>query len=196
MPYKNPEDKRRHDKQYYKNHFEEISKKKKQNYLDNRKVILYRAIKWQKENREYRKKYLRNYYDINKEKIISNNKLWRKNNPEKRKAFDKKWRKTDKGKANSIRGVTKRRARNKNIINTLTAEEWIYILKKYKFRCAYCGKDFTLFDKETHDHIIPISKGGHNIKENVVPACRSCNSKKHDKLIKPIPFLNFFIFIF
>lgn len=70
-----------------------------------------------------------------------------------------------------------------NVINTLTAKEWIDILKEYKFKCAYCGKEFNLFDRPTRDHVIPISKGGHNTKENVVPACGSCNSKKHDKLL-------------
>ena len=80
-------------------------------------------------------------------------------------------------------GQSKRRARGKNIINTLTAEEWINILKEYKFRCAYCGKEFTLFDRETHDHVIPISKGGNNIRENIVPACKSCNSRKYNKIL-------------
>ena len=40
----------------------------------------------------------------------------------------------------------------------------------------------------TRDHIIPISKGGNNVKENIVPAYRSCNSKKHNKLILELSF--------
>ena len=72
------------------------------------------------------------------------------------------------------------------IINTLTSNEWLGILKKYYWRCAYCGKEFDLFNRPTRDHIIPISKGGDNVKENIVPACKSCNSKKYNKIIKEV----------
>ena len=78
-----------------------------------------------------------------------------------------------------------RRIRGRTIINTLTYKEWLNILKKYNYKCAYCGVKFTKKIKPTKDHIIPISKGGHNTKDNVVPACKSCNSKKWSKIIKP-----------
>ncbi|MCK4464389.1 MAG: HNH endonuclease [Bacteroidales bacterium] len=39
-----------------------------------------------------------------------------------------------------------------------------------------------MFNRETKDHVIPISKGGDNTKENIVPACQSCNSKKFNKI--------------
>jgi 5-methylcytosine-specific restriction endonuclease McrA len=40
--------------------------------------------------------------------------------------------------------------------------------------CVYCGSDRDL----TGDHLIPISKGGANVRTNTVLACRSCNSRK------------------
>ena len=33
------------------------------------------------------------------------------------------------------------------------------------------------------DHIIPISKGGNNTRENIVPACITCNSSKGNKVL-------------
>ena len=42
--------------------------------------------------------------------------------------------------------------------------------------CAYCGRY-----ADTIDHIIPRSKGGTDVEENIVPCCKSCNSSKKDK---------------
>lgn len=39
--------------------------------------------------------------------------------------------------------------------------------------CAYCDRPAT-----THDHVIPILRGGTNHIGNIVPACRHCNSEK------------------
>ena len=32
----------------------------------------------------------------------------------------------------------------------------------------------------TVDHVVPLSKEGKHDIENIVPACKSCNSKKHN----------------
>ncbi len=45
-------------------------------------------------------------------------------------------------------------------------------------RCQYCG------DKaESIDHVIPRSRGGEHRWENVVAACRRCNTQKRDRLL-------------
>lgn|GEM_PF-2560307 len=49
--------------------------------------------------------------------------------------------------------------------------------------CVYCGCDFSEDNVvATCDHVYPQSSsyGGVNIEANVLPACRSCNSTKHD----------------
>ena len=33
----------------------------------------------------------------------------------------------------------------------------------------------------TQDHFIPLSKGGEYSKKNIIPSCRSCNSRKSNK---------------
>lgn len=173
--------------------------------------------KWESKNKEHRREYKKEYYQKNKEKIsewqikyfkkyykkykekiLANHKKWKENNPEylknyrqenkeKTLEYNRIWIKTDKGKIAKQRENIKRRVRGREIINTLTAQEWQDILKQYNHKCAYCGKDlFNLFAKPEKDHVIPISKGGDNIKENVVPACQSCNSKKHNKIIKEV----------
>lgn len=54
--------------------------------------------------------------------------------------------------------------------------------------CHYCGVRTTrrLHNADTQaeiDHVIPISKGGGHVMENVVVSCRKCNNKKHDQLV-------------
>src|SRR6266508_763674 len=42
--------------------------------------------------------------------------------------------------------------------------------------CQYCGRF-----ADSIDHIVPRSRGGTHIWENVVAACRSCNLRKRDR---------------
>lgn len=59
----------------------------------------------------------------------------------------------------------------------LTTNEWEAAIQSFDNACAFCGSD----DKElTKDHLLPLSKGGHMSKENIIPACRPCNSSKKD----------------
>jgi 5-methylcytosine-specific restriction endonuclease McrA len=43
--------------------------------------------------------------------------------------------------------------------------------------CLYCGQQFGRFQL-TRDHVVPISRGGADIWENVVSACVTCNVRK------------------
>ncbi len=45
-------------------------------------------------------------------------------------------------------------------------------------RCQYCGAT-----AENIDHVIPRSRGGQHIWENVVAACRPCNTRKEDRSV-------------
>lgn len=48
-----------------------------------------------------------------------------------------------------------------------------------KIQCHYCH-EFFYFGELTKDHVVPKSKGGRDIIENVVPACSVCNQAKGD----------------
>jgi 5-methylcytosine-specific restriction endonuclease McrA len=45
-------------------------------------------------------------------------------------------------------------------------------------RCQYCGAK-----ADSIDHVVPRSKGGQHTWDNVVAACRPCNTHKRDRLL-------------
>ena len=44
-------------------------------------------------------------------------------------------------------------------------------------RCHYCNGSFPP-DELTMDHIVPVTRGGKAGRNNVVPCCKECNSRK------------------
>ena len=55
----------------------------------------------------------------------------------------------------------------------LSREQWEALTAAWG-GCAYCGTDGPL----QRDCVLAISRGGRYTLENVVPACRSCNTSK------------------
>ncbi len=43
--------------------------------------------------------------------------------------------------------------------------------------CYYCGRRFKPSEL-TMDHLIPLARGGRSVRDNLVPACKECNTKK------------------
>ena len=77
----------------------------------------------------------------------------------------------------------RRRTLKRSAEGTHTFGEWELLKKQYGYICPCCGKlepEIVL----TEDHIIPLAKGGSDFIENIQPLCRSCNCKKHTKIIK------------
>ena len=53
------------------------------------------------------------------------------------------------------------------------------VLHRDGHRCQYCGSR-----AESVDHVVPRSRGGQHTWENVVAACRRCNTVKRDRLLE------------
>lgn len=49
------------------------------------------------------------------------------------------------------------------------------------WRCVYCGDGSS---RLTLDHVVPRSRGGESVWENVVTACGPCNLRKGDRLLE------------
>jgi 5-methylcytosine-specific restriction endonuclease McrA len=69
-------------------------------------------------------------------------------------------------------------SRKKGLPTNFARRDWVNVLDHFNNKCAYCGCD----DKLHQDHFVPSSRGGGYTRNNIVPACQSCNSRKsnHD----------------
>ena len=97
-------------------------------------------------------------------------------NPRKHRALVQRWEKQNRDK---VRGYVKqRRAKRKNAsVSDLTEQEWLTLLAANGNACAFCGSG----DDLTQDHAVPLSRGGEHTLTNIIPACRSCNSRKRTR---------------
>lgn len=75
---------------------------------------------------------------------------------------------------NSNRNYRARKAKAKGSFSKI---EWLELCGLYDNRCAYCNQKIVALQP---DHIIPLVRGGSNDIENIVPACKSCNTSKQD----------------
>src|SRR6266850_3288205 len=116
----------------------------------------------------------------NKDRIANYRKQW---TPEQRamdKARVRKWRSQhpDKFRENNRLQYQRRRT----AIGKLTMAEWKLIKAIFQNRCAYCWQVRPL----EIEHVIPLSKGGANTAENVVPACSQCNRHKWNRTLEQL----------
>jgi 5-methylcytosine-specific restriction endonuclease McrA len=163
---------------YYYANQEEILRKKKEYYYENRDLILVNKAQYYIDNKEarvaYNREYYaknaielnekgRKYYEENHEKCLETARLYRLNNPEKVKACEKACDANRRGAPGKITSA--------DVQDALEASEG---------RCPYCICEL-VFGKIHIDHVIPLARGGHNIRENIVACCEECNLRKHDK---------------
>lgn len=125
--------------------------------------------------KDCRNQYNRNLRNRNKEETNKKNRdYYHKNKIKKIRNFlkdDLEWQKK-----RSLKKYLIRRARLANAEIDLTFEQWEDIQWLYNYKCVYCQKF-----GDTMDHVIPLSKNGAHAYWNVVPACRSCNSRKGNR---------------
>lgn len=129
----------------------------------------------------YQKKYAailrerkRLYAIKNKDRILARTKAYRKANAAMIYAKVQAWVKANPDKKQA-QGAKRRALKRNAPINDFTGEQWQEMKAHYGNKCVYCGKKFARLEQ---DHIIPLIAGGPHTRSNIVPACRSCNSKK------------------
>lgn len=83
---------------------------------------------------------------------------------------------------------SRRRALKKNAGGDWTRAQFLELCGACDWRCAYCHERF---GRLTPDHIQPLSRGGSNDIDNIIPACGPCNYSKQDKT--PLEYLTRFL---
>jgi len=136
-------------------------------YLKDRDRRIAKAIKWWEDHKERHRESHRRYEGSKKHKAWSaknyqmykeSQSQWRKDNPEKCREYSKQHRKHD-----------------------ITDSEWKNELEVFNYECAYCG----ITEEESlriHKQVLHKDHADHtgaNDLRNSIPACRSCNSGKH-----------------
>lgn len=99
---------------------------------------------------------------------------WRNNNQERQKNYNREWNIANRTSVQARKA--KYQAEKHKVISTMTEEDWNNIKKKHNNTCLYCGKYEGC--EITVEHVIPFTRGGSNVKENVITACSVCNSSK------------------
>lgn len=56
----------------------------------------------------------------------------------------------------------------------------VNVYQRDRWCCQYCGNKFPM-SKLSYDHVVPRAAGGRTVWENIVTACKPCNSKKDNK---------------
>lgn len=146
-------------------------------YRKNKTKINQKAAKYRAENQESIKRQKREHYQKNKAGYRQWAERYRRENSEKIREQKRNYRRSPRGKLIRLRNTQKRRALKKQIHHTHFTPEMLQSHFAYfGDRCAYCEAEGDL----TIDHFIALTKGGSDCLGNIIPACKSCNSRKHN----------------
>lgn len=93
---------------------------------------------------------------------------------------DRQYSLTEAGRFAKQKQAIRRKHQMRKTDCTLTRRQWAEIKERFSHSCAYCGRTMERLEM---DHVMPLSKGGTHTAQNVVPACRTCNAKKGNKIL-------------
>lgn len=155
-------------KSYRSDNKQKISIHKKAFYQENAEKLKAKSKEWCNNNKDHKKAYLKQWKRENADLVKASIKAWYKANPEAKRTYD-----------------AARKASRKKINGKYTADDLKMLMLLQKRKCAICQNDIV---GQFHvDHILPLSKGGRNDRQNIQLTHPTCNQQKYDK--DPIHFM-------
>jgi hypothetical protein len=148
----NPEPTRARNRAWYQQ-----NKDERHDYYLRRKASQPADLRRQRERERTRRRYLHD-----PARWLARQKDWRQRNPAKAHAYVRT-------------SASKRRDASKGL--SFTTAQWLALLEYHGGRCAYCGSNVLI----EIDHRIPLIRRGSNTIDNILPACRRCNRRKHQR---------------
>ena len=169
MPCKDPEKRREYCHNYHLAHKDKINARHKGYYYRYYKTIRLLALhKRYLEHKEEIKEYNRSYRAKNNDKITENR---------------YKYNHSERGREVSLNASRKRRARKSQIFyNEYSKEEFLTQLQEQNYLDFYTNQP--LLEDISEDHVIPISKGGPHVLNNIVFTKAGINSRKCNRPVR------------
>lgn len=188
--------KKRHSeymREYNKAHKTEKGEYMKRYYLEHKAERTAYLAHYREKNREKAKRYAAEYRDLHRDKIIrAMARYYEKNKASFLRYMHNYYREH---KAEFESRNAKRRALQKGACADLSAEQVGAVKEIYRrakkdenVRCYLCGKRIPLGHRHV-DHIIPLSRGGAHVAQNLAIACDKCNLRKGTRLPEEIGLL-------
>lgn len=118
------------------------------------------------------------YATTTKETELRRNKAWSDANRDRHRELNRQWSKTNPEAARAL--VARRRARIAGASGSYNKLDIAWLMFEQNGLCVSCRTPFV--ESGYHvDHIMPISKGGANSRENLQLLCPTCNRRKGAK---------------
>jgi hypothetical protein len=139
-------------------------------------------LAWYAENKERATERFKQYYVVHKSEICAYQRRYREQNSDQVKAKKLEYYRTPRGHELTRRRNARYRTALNNASGVVTQEYKETVLTAFDWACPACHVLMQEFgrakDSLTWDHMIPLTRGGIDDNTNLLPMCRSCNSRK------------------